>query len=163
MGTDREKVAALMDELILLTDDFCDHFLNEEYKEVMKRLIQKMARKRQVPFLSGTLRVWAAGVVHAVGMASFAFDRSKVPHIAAGTIYEHFGVSNASALKRSSEIRKMFKMSYWDPEFSIPSVAENHPLRKLVLLPSGFIMPISVVRQYEEGREDREGTKKPPS
>ena len=43
--------------LLKMTSDFCREHLNEEYKELCEKLILKMSRKRNVPFLSGRLNI----------------------------------------------------------------------------------------------------------
>jgi hypothetical protein len=62
------------DILIEMTDGFADRHLDEEYKMLCRKLINKMSRKRQVPFLSGRLDIWAASVVYALGQINFLFN-----------------------------------------------------------------------------------------
>jgi len=65
--SDRELVKQKKDTLIEMTDGFADRYLDEDYKMLCRKLIDKMSRKRQVPFLSGRLEIWAAAVVYALG------------------------------------------------------------------------------------------------
>ena len=46
-------------------------------KQLCEKLIRKMSRKRNVPFLSGRMEIWAAAVIHALGSINFLFDTSK--------------------------------------------------------------------------------------
>ena len=63
-----------------MTSEFCLRSLDEEYRILCEKLIEKMSRKRNVPFLSGRIEIWAAAVVYAVGIINFLFDRSFSPY-----------------------------------------------------------------------------------
>lgn len=56
--SNRELVKQKKDALIEMTDGFADRYLDEDYKILCRKLIDKMSRKRQVPFLSGKLDIW---------------------------------------------------------------------------------------------------------
>jgi Domain of unknown function (DUF6398) len=82
---EKDKAKAALQEkqqkLIELTATFCDEYLNAEYKGLCKKLIEKMGRKRQVPFASGKMENWAAGGGHALGTINFLFDSDSEPHV----------------------------------------------------------------------------------
>lgn len=44
-------------------------------------MIHKMARKRDVPFVTGRIEIWAAAVIHALGTVNFLFDKASQPAI----------------------------------------------------------------------------------
>jgi hypothetical protein len=94
--TDKEKIEAISQQLLELTGQFCDQHLDEEYKALCAKLILKMKRKRQVPFLSGKVNTWAALSVYALGQINFLFDRSFEPYVSADQIANHFGVSKST-------------------------------------------------------------------
>ncbi|MFH1453962.1 MAG: DUF6398 domain-containing protein, partial [Armatimonadota bacterium] len=52
-----------------------------EYEQLIQKLINKMARKRNVPFIFGKIEIWAAAVIHAAGTINFLFDNSQSLHI----------------------------------------------------------------------------------
>lgn len=79
MTKPKEKVEEKKAELLKLTIEFSKQFLNEEYEGVIEKLINKMARKRDIPFLSGRIEIWAAAVIHALGTINFLFDKSSQP------------------------------------------------------------------------------------
>ena len=49
----------------------------KDYKQLCEKLIRKISRKRNVPFLSGRIEIWAAAIIHALGSINFLFDTSK--------------------------------------------------------------------------------------
>jgi Domain of unknown function (DUF6398) len=125
--------------LIEMTSEFCQRFLDEEYGNLCEKLIDKMARKRNVPFLSGRIEIWASAIVYAIGSINFLFDKSFSPYATAENICAHFGTTKSSTSQKAKIIRDMFKMNYWDREFSTSHMQEGNPLSSLVLV-DGFLV-----------------------
>jgi hypothetical protein len=152
--TDKEKAEAISQELIRLTGEFCDQYLDDEYKQLAEKLILKMKRKRSVPFLRGRASSWAAGIIYALGQINFLFDQSFEPYVAAGDIPEYFGVSQSTAGGKAKLIRDMFDLCPWHPEFSTQKLLEDNPYSGKVMI-DGFIVPISMLppELQEELRE----------
>src|SRR5665647_1602418 len=94
--SNRELVKQKKDALIEMTDGFADRYLDEDYKILCRKLIDKMSRKRQVPFLSGRLDIWASAVVYALGQINFLFDKSSEPNVSANDICDYFGTRQST-------------------------------------------------------------------
>ena len=124
---DRQKIEAISQELNRLTGEFCDRYLDEEYKQLAEKLILKMKRKRQVPFLRGRVNTWAAATIYALGQINFLFDQSSEPYVAATDIPKHFGVSRSTVGQKAKLIRDTFDLFYWDPEFSTQAMRDSNP------------------------------------
>src|ERR1700756_5237031 len=77
------------------TDAFCQRYLNDEYRHLVRTAVAALCRKRPSPLLRGSEDFWAAGVIHAIGAANFVFDKSQTPHCNAPDIYSFFGVASA--------------------------------------------------------------------
>jgi len=60
-------------KLIDLTGEFCEKYLDDEYAGLCEKLIKKLGRKREVPFVTGKIEIWAAAVIHAIGFINFLF------------------------------------------------------------------------------------------
>lgn len=83
---DKTIVEEETQRLIGMTAGFCDAYLNEDYKQLCEKLIRKMSRKRNVPFLSGRVEIWAdAGIfpvmtpgLAATGQYPRSFTSSKI-------------------------------------------------------------------------------------
>ena len=138
----KDEIKLREKNLIELTSAFCKEHLNEEYSNVCEKLILKMGRKREVPFSTGKLESWAAGIVHAIASINFAFDKSAKQYISPTVLSKHFGFALNTISSKSKTIRDMFKLSPFSPEFSINSVKEANPFNQMVMV-DGFIVPIS--------------------
>jgi len=129
-------------QLIKLTESFCNTSLDGEYKELCKKLVFKMSRKRNVPFLSGRIEIWAAAIIHALGSINFLFDKKTKPYVTAEDICKFFGTSRSTTSQKANVIKDMFKLYYFDDEFSTSYNKERNPLSKVAMI-NGFITMIS--------------------
>ena len=141
---DKELIEERRRWLLKATADYCQDDLNDEYRSLCEKLIDKMARKRNVPFLSGKMEIWAAAVVYAIGQINFLFDRASEPYATADDICDYFGVKKNTVSNKAREIREMFKLRNWDKEFSTAEVGQRDPYRDMVML-NGFIVPKSLL------------------
>jgi hypothetical protein len=124
---DKSAIEEKKKMLIEMTAKFCDDRLDEDYKQLCERLIEKMSRKRNVPFLSGKIEIWAAAVVYALGQINFLFDKSFEPYAGADEICDYFGTKKSTTSQKAKIISDMFKMYYWDDEFSTTRMIEKRP------------------------------------
>lgn len=118
----------------------CRDNIDEEYYYLGILLLEKLARKRPSPLLSGKTHVWAAGVLCALGTINFLFDKSTVPYISKEDLADCCGVKQSTASEKSRLIRELFKMSYWDSRFSTRRMHERNPLNNLMITKNGFIL-----------------------
>lgn len=136
---DKQRLQALQRQLTQMTAAFCGEHADAEYQRLCKKLIDKMARKRTVPFLSGRVEIWAAAIVYALGSINFLFDKSFLPYATPDTLCDHFQVSKRTLAQKAKLIRDMFNLEYFDPEFSTERMAKNSPLARLTML-DGFLV-----------------------
>lgn len=68
-------------EIAGLVDAFCREHLHEEYADLCHKLIEKLARKRPSPLVSGRPNTWACGVVRTIGWVNFLDDKTQTPNI----------------------------------------------------------------------------------
>jgi hypothetical protein len=139
---DRGLVKSKANMLIEMTAGFCNERLNEEYREVTEKLVLKLSRKRQVPFLSGKMEMWAAAIIYAIGQINFLFDKHSTPYSTRDDIAGYFGQSRSAVSQKAKVIRNLLKLDYFDQHFSIKSVQDQSPYNDLVMM-DGFIVPIS--------------------
>ena len=126
--------------LIEMTASFSNEYLDEDYKELCEKLIRKMARKRNVPFLFGRIEIWAAAIIHALGSINFLFDNSFEPYASTDDICNFFSTSKSTTSQKGKVIRDMFKMNYYDKDFSTTYMNENNPYSEMTMV-NGFIVP----------------------
>jgi hypothetical protein len=136
---EKEKIIERQQEIIQLVKSFCDAKLNEEYAMLGEKLICKLGRKRNVPFVGGKTTVWAAAVIHALGTINFLFDKSSQPYVSVEEINDFFETKKTTTGNRSREIRNLLKLGYWNSEFSTQSMAKRNPFAKFVMV-DGLIM-----------------------
>lgn len=153
---DKILIEEKMQKLIEMTAVFCDEYLDVDYKQLCEKLIRKMSRKRNVPFLSGRIEIWAAAIVYAIGSINFLFDQSFEPYASGDDICDYFGTSKSTISQKAKVIRDMFKMRYWNDEFSTTHMKESNPFSDLVMI-NGLIVDIrglppeiqEIIRQKE--------------
>ena len=155
-----KKVPSLMkdkyDEIVALTDEYSAKYLTDEYAEYCQILAASLARKRQSPIIKGKPNVWACGIIHAVGLVNFLFDKETKPFVRAAELYAYFKISSSTGSAKSKFIRDMYDMFPSDPNWTLPSRLESNPL-VWTLSVNGMIvdirdMPIEAQEQaYEMG------------
>jgi hypothetical protein len=157
----KEEIKARQKALIDMTNDFCIEKIDEEYAMLCEKLINKLARKKDVPFKSGKLEIWAASIIHAIGMINFLYDKTIEPFIEIDDINEYFGTNKKTVSGKSNNIRKMLKLNYFEPGFTTKRMEKESPFNNFVLV-DGFIVSVSslsedlqeMVRQARsEGRD----------
>lgn len=140
----KEEIKRTEKNLSDLTAKFCETYLNEEYQGLCKRLIEKMGRKKEVPFKRGKIEIWAAAVVYAIGSINFLFDKSFEPYITSETIHKHFGTKSSTVSAKAAQIKNMFNIWHYDPEFSTSGMTASNPFNDIVSV-DGFLVPISTL------------------
>ena len=120
----RSKFISITDK----TDAFCQEYLNEEYKRLIRRTVAALCRKKPSPLLQGNEDAWAAGVVHAIGAANLVFDKSQTPHCNAPDIYSFFGVASGTGQGKSRKIRELLKIGPFSFQWTLPSKVDDNPL-----------------------------------
>jgi hypothetical protein len=137
--TDKQRAQTIQHQLIQMTAAFCQQHADGEYERLCRKLIEKMARKRAVPFLSGRVEIWAAAIVYALGSINFLFDKSSPPYASPDTICDYFQVSKRTVAQKAKLVRDLFKLGYFDSEFSTERMAKNNPLAGLTMV-DGFLV-----------------------
>jgi hypothetical protein len=139
----KEQIIEKQQQIIELAKSFCIEKLNsEEYAELAEKLIQKLGRKRNVPFISGKTQIWAAAVIHALGSINFLFDKSGKPYTTIDELNDFFGTKKSTTGNKSKEIRDLLKLGYWDKEFSTKGMANSNPYANYVTV-DGLVVPVS--------------------
>lgn len=139
--SDKQEVERIKKQLIKMTSEFCKSHIDTEYEQLCKAMVEKMARKKSVPFVSGRIEIWAAAIVYAIGSINFLFDKSFKPYATTEQICDYFGVSKSTVGQKAKVIRNMFKMDYWISEFSTQKMINENPFSNLAMV-NGYIVRI---------------------
>src|SRR5215211_5113792 len=126
-------------QIIDVTDMACREHLDDEYGRLARRLVARLARKRPSPLARGDARIWAAGVIYAVGQLNFLFDRSQTPHMTPDQLAAALGVVKTTMANKAGVINRTLGLAAYEPELTRRAVLEQHSLAWLVEL-DGFIV-----------------------
>lgn len=119
-------------EILAITDQACEACLDDEYAQLCRSLVARLARKRPSPLVRGDTRIWAAGGIYAVGQINFLFDPSQQPHLSSEELARHLGVVKSSMANKAALIRKTLDLGVYEPDLTRRSMLEQHPLAWLV-------------------------------
>jgi hypothetical protein len=151
-----KEMQSKYDEIAPMIVEFCNEKLNDDYKKLCLRLLEKLCRKRPSPLLGGRVNTWAAGIVYAIGANNFVFDKTQKFHLTASELASKFNISASTASSKASEIRKMFNIDFFNAEWMLPELIAKNPATWMVMM-DGFIvdirnMPLEVQQQaFEAG------------
>ena len=120
-------VKAVLEAIVGMTDAFCRDHLNDEYAKLCRNLAATLARKRPSPLLRGKLETWAVGIIRTIGWVNFLDDSSRKPHLKLPFIDKAFGVAESTGQGKSMLIRRMLKISTFDPKWTLPSRLDKNP------------------------------------
>lgn len=140
----RQEIKQKEAKLIEMTSVFCSQKLDDDYLQLCEKLIKKLGRKRNVPFQRGRLEIWAAAVIHTIGSINFLFDKSFEPYVTSEQICEYFGTKKTTISNKSREIKDMFELWYFSPEFSTQRMSASNPFNQMVMV-DGLIVPIDAL------------------
>lgn len=140
----KEEIKNKEKKLLELTGSFCSQKLDDDYYQLCEKLILKLGRKRDVPFKSGKIEIWAAAIIHAIGSINFLFDKSFEPYVTAEQISEFFGTKKSTVSNKARQIKDMFKLGYYDSNFSTQKMTKNNPFNDMVMV-NGLIVPLSSI------------------
>ena len=127
--------AALRDrynEIIALTDSFCEENLTQEYKSLCHTLTAKLCRKRPSPITTGKANTWACAIVYTLGRVNFLFDKSQTPFMRADTLCQHFALSTSTASAKSKSISDALNISVMEPAWTLPSRMLSNPMAWMI-------------------------------
>lgn len=118
--------------IIQVSDAACQEHLDTEYGRLAQRLIARLARKRPSPLARGDVRIWAAGVIYALGQVNFLFDRTQTPHLTADELAERLGVVKTTMANKAGLINRTLNIAIFEPELTRVAMLEQHPMAWLV-------------------------------
>lgn len=129
------------EQVVEVTDAVCREHLDDEYAELCRDVVGKLGRKRPSPLVRGSLTIWAAGVVYAVGQLNFLFDPSQSPPASADQLSEWLGVKKTTMANKARMISDMLKLSPLDGQFMRRELVDRSPLTWLLEV-NGFLIDI---------------------
>ena len=148
--TASKDVKPVLEEIVSMTDEFCQGNLNEEYAELCRKLTEKLSRKRPSPLLRGRTKTWACGIIRTIGWVNFLDDRTTQPHMKLTDIDKALGVGESTGQGKSMEIRKMLKIHPFEMDWSLTSRMDENPMIWMLEI-NGFVMDVrNAPREVQE-------------
>lgn len=146
----KQKIQERQQNILNQVREFCLKKLDEEYFELAERLTAKLGRKRDIPFVTGQIEVWAAAIIHALGTINFLFDKASDPYVSVDEINDFFKTNKSTTGNKSKLIRELLKLDRWDDEFSTKRMRDSNPYKNLVMV-DGLIVPLDTLpEEYQE-------------
>lgn len=139
-----------------LVDGFCKKHLNDEYADLCRKLVEKLARKRPTPLVSGKPSSWASGIVRTIGWVNFLDDKTQKPHMKLTAIDKAFGVGESTGQGKSMLIRKLFRIQPFDPAWSLRSRMDDSPLPWMIQV-NGFLVDARFLKREIQEEALRKG------
>jgi hypothetical protein len=142
-------------EIVDLTDGFCRAHLNDEFRDLCRR-VTVAAAEAGLPLSSGKAAGWAAGVVSAVAFANFLGDPAQPFHMTTDEIAHKIGVSPATLQNKSKAIRDALDIVRFDPRFSTGAMRDQSPFT-WILMVNGIPMDIRTAPREAQEEALRRG------
>ena len=111
-----------------LTNSFCRHHLNDEYRDLARAMTAGLCRKRTRPLASGQPRTWACGIIYVLGQLNFLTDKSSQPYMATADVCAAFGVGQSTASAKARVISDALGTHRMDPRWTLRSLIDRNPL-----------------------------------
>jgi RHS repeat-associated protein len=78
------------------------NLLNDEYQSLCEKVILKLSRKKQVPFLTGKVEIWASAVVWCIARVNFLFDKANKYYLTSDDICNYFGTKKSTVGQKAT-------------------------------------------------------------
>jgi hypothetical protein len=121
-------VRPVFNEITQITRAFCTQHLDAEYAQLCDKLAAKLARKRPSPLLRGDRRIWAAGIVYAIGRVNFLADPAQQPHLRTEELASLLGVKQTTMANKGRLIMDTLGIGLLDPEYCRRDLLDRNPL-----------------------------------
>jgi hypothetical protein len=136
-----KALKARFDEITAITDRVCYEHLDEDYALLCRKAAAALSRKRPSPLLGGKANTWAAGIAYALGQVNFLSDKATQPYMRAADLAKAFGVSQATASAKATEVQRALNLRPLHPDYCLPSLIDQNPFIWMLQV-DGFVVDI---------------------
>jgi hypothetical protein len=136
-----KEIRELYEALTHLTNMICTMYLNDEYAQMCRKLTAALCRKRPSPLAHGRVDIWVTAIVHTIASANFAYDATQTPHTTLDDLCEALETSKTTVGNKATAIRKLLKISVFDPTWTLPSRMDSNPMVWMLTV-NGFVVDI---------------------
>jgi len=129
-------------QIIALTDAWCAAALDEQYAALTRQVTARLARKRPSPLERGRRRIWAAGVLYAVGQLNFLLDDHREPHLTSDDLHQLTSVASSTMSNKAKLVRDTLGLTQFDPAVSRDDVGDQCP-NPLITMHEGRVVDLA--------------------
>ena len=134
-----KTMQARYDQIVALTDEFCQQHLNDEYRDLARAMAA-----------SGQAWSWACGIVYALGQVNFLSDKATQPYMTMADVCAAFSVSPSTGGAKARTISDALKLRPFDPDWTLPSMMDRNPLVWMTEV-NGYLVDLrSAPREVQE-------------
>ncbi len=131
---DKKKV---IEEVKNLITSFTRKNLTDEEETTCLQILERLARKQKLDITRTRSDIWAAAVIWSFCRANFKYEEG----ITLELLCSFFNNNKSTVGNKAGEISKMFKIDFFNPEFTTKSVQDQNPLNQFAVTKDGFIIP----------------------
>jgi hypothetical protein len=132
----RDKKTTLTEVKDLITA-FAEKNLSSEEKAICIHIWEKLARKQKIDLTRTKSNIWAAATIWAFCRANFKYEEG----ITLDKLCSFFDTKKSTVGNKASDICKMFKIDFFNPEFTTRRIQADNPLNEFAVTEDGFIVP----------------------
>ncbi|MBC2714093.1 MAG: hypothetical protein HF978_02185 [Desulfobacteraceae bacterium] len=140
MTNDNKKIR--IDEINKMIEEFCDQYLNDQFKGYAQALCEKIGRKRTLSINKGGKKIWAAAIIYVIARLNFLFDKKNDYFITADIICDFFGTKKTTSSNKATQIEKACNIRIGEQGLCNPEITD---MLTFYETPEGFILPKSMI------------------
>jgi hypothetical protein len=123
-----KKMLSKYEEIIAITDQVCERYLNEDYANLSRKMAAALSRKRPSPLERARTKSWAAGILYGLARVNFLFDKSQNPHMSARELCQALEINQGTASAKSRDIWNILDLFPLHPDYCLPSLLDDNPM-----------------------------------
>lgn len=87
----------------------------------------------------GDRRIWAAGIVYAIGRVNFLADPSQLPHLRTDDLADRLGVKQTTTAGKGRLIMDRLRIGLMDPEYARRDMGRQEPVELVRPCPAPWL------------------------
>ena len=137
----------VIEEVKSLITAFSKKNLSEEEEAICLHIWERLARKQKLDITRTGSDIWAASVIWSFCRANFKYEEG----ITLELLCSYFKNKRSTVGNKAGEISKMFRIDFFNPEFTTRNVQDQNPLNQLTTTEEGLIIPKDMYRERGNG------------
>ena len=119
-----KKMLSKYEEIIAITDQVCERYINAEYANLSRKMATALSRKRPSPLERARTKSWAAGVLYPLAQVNFLFDKNQIPNMSARQLCQALEISQGTASAKARDIWNILDLFPLQPDYCQPSLLD---------------------------------------